>query len=392
MIFNKKRLLALITAAVTAFSALSAVSASAAENTLSNQLPVSAFAELISVADAASLDEAAEYVRNYLKQRNSEFSVSVPYAAASGEEADKLTLDVLAQALSETDKGDEGDYIRFTMESYQYGNRVSGGRTALYYRITYYSTPDEEKAVDKAVAQAEAELHLDEKSDREKIYAVYDFIAKNVKYSKVLEENNSIFTAYGAIINKDCVCQGYSLLLYRMLKDAGIGCRIISGTSKGERHTWNLIKLGGKYYCTDLTWDAALGGTDGPYFLKGSADFDNYRKDYTHVPVFEYEEIFPDYNSDSFKAEYPTWEKRFILGDSDENGILDGNDASAILSCYAAMSIGGNSNEMSPVSMISSDITGDGIVDGNDASGLLAYYAAFSSGLRLSLYQYLSKR
>ena len=161
MIFNKKRLLALITAAVTAFSALSAVSASAAENTLSNQLPVSAFADLISVADTASLDEAAEYVRNYLKQRNSEFSVSVPYAAASGEEADKLTLDVLAQALSETDKGDEGDYIRFTMESYQYGNRVSGGRTALYYRITYYSTPDEEKAVDKAVAQAEAVLHLD---------------------------------------------------------------------------------------------------------------------------------------------------------------------------------------------------------------------------------------
>ena len=42
--------------------------------------------------------------------------------------------------------------------------------------------------------------------------------------------------------------------------------------------------------------------------------------------------------------------------------------------------------------MISSDITGDGVVDGNDASGLLAYYAAFSSGLRLSLYQYLSKR
>ncbi len=54
------------------------------------------------------------------------------------------------------------------------------------------------------------------------------------------------------------VCQGYELLTYKMLKQAGINTKIVIGTGNGESHAWNLVYLVGKWYQLDTTWDDSV--------------------------------------------------------------------------------------------------------------------------------------
>ena len=34
-----------------------------------------------------------------------------------------------------------------------------------------------------------------------------------------------------------------------------IPCKVVSGVSKGQPHAWNQIKINGKWYFVDATWD-----------------------------------------------------------------------------------------------------------------------------------------
>ena len=62
------------------------------------------------------------------------------------------------------------------------------------------------------------------------------------------------------------------------------------------------------------------------------------------------------------------------MGDVDGNEIIDGRDASAILTSYARTSVG----EKEEVDSILADFNFDGIVDGKDASAVLTYYSRSS--------------
>ena len=56
------------------------------------------------------------------------------------------------------------------------------------------------------------------------------------------------YTAYAAMINKTAVCQGYASLLYRLLLECGVDCRVVTGYGNGGRHAWNIVEVDGKYY------------------------------------------------------------------------------------------------------------------------------------------------
>jgi transglutaminase/protease-like cytokinesis protein 3 len=62
-------------------------------------------------------------------------------------------------------------------------------------------------------------------------------------------------SAYAALVKNRAVCQGYALLLYKMLNKAGVETRLISGKAGGENHLWNLVNLGGNWYHIDATWN-----------------------------------------------------------------------------------------------------------------------------------------
>ena len=87
------------------------------------------------------------------------------------------------------------------------------------------------------------------------------------------------------------------------------------------------------------------------------------------------------------KASYPavalaTYEAAagtYVLGDVTFDGIIDGRDATLVLTEYAKTSSGKESN-LHYRQKQASEVTSDGIIDGRDASVILTYYAKASAG------------
>ena len=72
-------------------------------------------------------------------------------------------------------------------------------------------------------------------NDFEKEKAVHDYVISHLAYDQSLVEHS----AYGGLTKGTTVCQGYALLTYRLLTEAGIENKIVEGHAGGQLHTWN---------------------------------------------------------------------------------------------------------------------------------------------------------
>ena len=114
-------------------------------------------------------------------------------------------------------------------------------------------------------------------ADYDKALALHDALVKHIVYDTAAAENPAsnpkAFNAYGAIVEGKSVCEGYAEAYQYLLQKVGIQSYIVTGTSKDMGHEWNLVRLDGKYYYTDVTWDdpVSSSGDEGkpiyyPYF------------------------------------------------------------------------------------------------------------------------------
>jgi transglutaminase/protease-like cytokinesis protein 3 len=89
-------------------------------------------------------------------------------------------------------------------------------------------------------------------------------------------EKSYMQSAYGALINGKCVCQGYAEAYKRLLNSQNIICEVICGKVKGSKvyHAWNVVSFDGvEYYHVDVTWDAKNAGVKrDKYFCLSDAD------------------------------------------------------------------------------------------------------------------------
>ncbi len=96
-------------------------------------------------------------------------------------------------------------------------------------------------------------------TDFEKELAIHDYLIENCRYDIEGYESTSLgaesYSAYGALCLGIAVCEGYAEAAMLLLTRSGVECRMITGTSRGEGHAWNLVKLEGAYYHLDVTWD-----------------------------------------------------------------------------------------------------------------------------------------
>ena len=110
---------------------------------------------------------------------------------------------------------------------------------------------------------------------KQKIRKIYDYLCRNVHYDKVHRKNpyyHRRSTAYGALVQGTATCQGYCTAMYRLLREEGIPCRIVTGTAGDEElHAWLIAELDGSWYLLDPTWDA--GQENYRYCLRGTDDF-----------------------------------------------------------------------------------------------------------------------
>ena len=110
---------------------------------------------------------------------------------------------------------------------------------------------------------------------------IHDYLVDTINYDSSLSKQN-IYNIYGALVNRECVCEGYARAFKYLLDELDIPCVMIIGTatnSQGEteNHAWNYVQLNGAWYAVDTTWDDPVvvgGGTASEeskykYFLVG---------------------------------------------------------------------------------------------------------------------------
>ncbi len=87
---------------------------------------------------------------------------------------------------------------------------------------------------------------------------LHDALASRITYTSGADNAHN---SYGAVVEGLAVCEGYAEALQYLLLRSGIQSFIVTGasinpsTGNSEGHAWNLVRIDGEYYHTDLTWD-----------------------------------------------------------------------------------------------------------------------------------------
>ena len=96
----------------------------------------------------------------------------------------------------------------------------------------------------------------------EKVKAVHDYIVLNTAYyeNKKLKPEaypEDVFTAKGALLQGEAVCQGYAEAFQMFMDRLGINSKFVVGKDRINQvgHAWNMVSLDGKWYHVDVTWD-----------------------------------------------------------------------------------------------------------------------------------------
>jgi transglutaminase-like putative cysteine protease len=255
-------------------------------------------------------DSVIEAIRNGLRRRDERITVSYRSHNDNMADINALISELMDCAFSETDDPREGDYIYHQYGGYELQYSYTCKSDLYEYEIVilpnYYTDAEKEEWVSEKISEILGTFSFDENtSDYEKVKAVYDYVYENVDYDKVHKDNESNHlktTAYSALRYGQAVCQGYSVLMYRLLRESGVDCRIITGDAYNDEgkifHAWNIVCIDGQYYDLDATWDKQLETHE--YFLKSDSNFTDHIRD-------------EKYSTEEFYKNYP-------MSENDYNG------------------------------------------------------------------------
>lgn len=131
--------------------------------------------------------------------------------------------------------------------------RYNSSKTYFQVDFTYLYDESEVKQMKKEMKRAALKATdgiSEDMSDAEKALVVHDYIIANCSY----DHDHEGYSAYDCLVNKECVCQGYTLAYIYVMRDIlGIDCSAI--LSDSQNHSWNYIKIEDEWYHVDLTAD-----------------------------------------------------------------------------------------------------------------------------------------
>ena len=166
----------------------------------------------------------------------------------------------------------------FTIVADQYSQKANvtySVKDALVKKDATGYAKDGKEVFDAAFAAVD-QVVKDGMSEEEKVKAIHDYLIYSANYvndGNYQSAENWAYGAGGVLIHKEGVCQSYSIAFYMMAVSAGLDCKFVSGTAKGGDHAWNQVKVDGKWYYIDCTWDDPImnghsgGGERYKYYL-----------------------------------------------------------------------------------------------------------------------------
>jgi len=152
-------------------------------------------------------------------------------------------------------------------------------------RVGYsYDRPEIFRKQKKIYQQAEKlikELISEKMTDGEKEMQLYLWLEKNCSYASVeweqakkqnfLKSEGNVYmenavNAYGALVDREALCQGYASAFQLLSHMAGLNVKTVSGYLNGNiPHAWNMIKLKGNWYQIDCSSNQNTIGV--PFYL-----------------------------------------------------------------------------------------------------------------------------
>ena len=264
----------------------------------------------------SSVEEAAVFMRSEMKKRTTDISVTVNNLQISDEPTFWSSFEALLdQVYAYTGKAKEGDYIRWNIGWYRWGGSLGGSSTTFRISdVIYMATAAQEKVVDTDVNKLIEELNLPRANDYLTLKALYDWVTANITYDYTHLNSSDpndpenyywlMHSAYAAIVDRTCVCQGYTNLLYRVGLQVGLEGRMCD--SDAQNHIWNIFKMVDLYYECDSTWDAGESPSNYTYFLRGRTNW---------LKVHNYNA--GDATVGDQYAEFENFDKEYPLSDDD---------------------------------------------------------------------------
>ncbi|QUL54259.1 transglutaminase [Paenibacillus tritici] len=167
-------------------------------------------------------------------------------------------------------------YLYYIIDSYAFSYRGSTRSVQVTVQVEYRETLQQTAYVNKQVKVILQQIITPGMNNHQRIQAIHDWVVLNLEY----DTSHRKYTAYEGLTTGSAVCQGYTLLTYKLLLGAGIPNRIVEGTARAaggvtQSHAWNLVQLNGLWYHLDTTWDdpdpSPEGGISTVYYMRTDA-------------------------------------------------------------------------------------------------------------------------
>lgn len=228
-------------------------------------------------ADSAVLRSGAEMVQKLTgAMNNRRENITFVYEGK--------TTNLKAQVQKAIDQAMGSDpYLYYIIDSYAFSYRGSSRSANVTVQMEYRESLQQTAYVNKQVKAILQQIITPGMNNHQKVKVIHDWVVLHLKYDTTYRR----YTAYEGLQTGSAVCQGYTLLTYKLLLGAGIPNKIVEGTARSEggvtqSHAWNLVQLDGHWYHLDTTWDdptpSPEGGISTVYYMRTDAQM---RKDHS---------------------------------------------------------------------------------------------------------------
>lgn len=217
-------------------------------------------------------DNGWEYT---LRHMNSDNYVNAVNAIAAGMQQLETSIFIDASYIPREEIPDFANLIApIIAVEYCYVKKVTGFGTGQYDEgiirvdVEYYvdNKADADKMVKELRSKADGVIGKLKSSwsDYQKIQYLHDWLVRNVTPDEDSYEGRDDLwapSAYGAIVDGRATCLGYAKGMFYLLARAGYDTVFEVGKGKAAKHVWAKVRMDGKWYNIDPTWDDPLGPT-----------------------------------------------------------------------------------------------------------------------------------
>ena len=128
----------------------------------------------------------------------------------------------------------------------------NGRERVVEITFTYQTSREDLRAMKKKVSPifTAAQLYVQESEDqREKCVQLYSFLMERYENYTI---QTSVTPSYSLLMYGVGDCKAFAEVYAAMCTDAGVDCRVVSGTRNGDPWYWNVLRRDGVNYHVDL--------------------------------------------------------------------------------------------------------------------------------------------